>query len=125
MWRGADSFDPARGNALGWMTGIVHNGAVDRLRKLRREVLVEDASEVVPVAEATAAAVARLGHDDDARTIAACLGSLEPSQREMIVLAFMHGYTHSELAQRLVMPLGTVKSSIRRSLLRLKECMDR
>ena len=54
-----------------------------------------------------------------------CMGELESDQRQSIALAFFHGLTHSELAQHLRRPLGTVKTHIRRGLARLKDCLDR
>jgi RNA polymerase sigma-70 factor (ECF subfamily) len=64
--------------------------------------------------------VARLS---DAGALRRCLERLEPARRRLIVLAYVHGLTHGELAGRLGMPLGTVKSWVRRSLLSLRECL--
>ncbi len=60
-----------------------------------------------------------------ARALRHCLGELEDRQRQSVLLAYAEGYTHAELAHRLACPLGTVKSLIRRGLLRLKECLER
>ncbi|MGE5616532.1 MAG: sigma factor-like helix-turn-helix DNA-binding protein, partial [Bacillota bacterium] len=61
----------------------------------------------------------------DAHALAACLGELDPEQRQSIALAFYHGLSHSELAEHLRRPLGTVKTHIRRGLLKLRDCLAR
>ena len=79
------------------------------------------------IADATASdlegPLALLERSSDARAIAACLKGLEPRQRQTIVLAYFDGLSHSELAAHLREPLGTVKTWVRRGLMRLKECL--
>lgn len=124
VWWYAKRFDPARGPAMAWMITIVRNTALNNLRKVRRDVPLErdddpddgggllDRMTALPgVAE-----VDRIG-------LARCLEELEPDQRQAVVLAFVDGWSHDELAQRLERPIGTVKSWIRRSLLRLRDCL--
>ncbi len=65
-----------------------------------------------------------LDNNRDARGLAECLGQLAAKQRQSIVLAYMHGMSHSELARHLGEPLGTTKTWIRRGLQRLKVCME-
>jgi RNA polymerase sigma-70 factor (ECF subfamily) len=60
----------------------------------------------------------------DGRALADCLSQLDAEQRGCLLLAFYHGVSHDELAQRLQRPLGTVKSWIRRSLVRLRQCLE-
>jgi RNA polymerase sigma-70 factor (ECF subfamily) len=109
---------------MAWMMGILRNRALDVLRR-RREAAIEDVA----------------GHDDwpddtpnplDAalegsrlRALMACLQELEPKQRESILMAFYEGYTHEEMAQRLGSPVGTIKSWVRRGLIKLRACLDR
>ena len=72
---------------------------------------------------------ARPAHDVEAQAtahdLARCLGELDPEQRQSIALAFFHGLSHSELAAHLGRPLGTVKTHVRRGLLKLRDCLTR
>ena len=124
IWRNASRFDPAIGSAIGWMSVIARNVAIDRLRRQRNEApraeLPDNPEELDRIAE-TAADPLRL---DDARAILTCLEALEETPRRAIVLSYCYGYTHDELAQALGLPLGTVKSAIRRALPRLKACLE-
>lgn len=121
IWHNAATFSSQRGSAMSWMVAIVRNAALDRLRRQRRDVPLEELPEYDaepdeadgPAADAIATA--------DGRMLADCLGQLELDQRNCLLLAYYHGLTHEELAQRLDRPMGTVKSWIRRALLRLRQ----
>jgi RNA polymerase sigma-70 factor (ECF subfamily) len=115
-------FDPARGSAEAWLVSLVRYRALDIVRGRRREVLGFE-PEDAPLEEPDA--FARLGADEDGAALRACLETLEADRRRLIELAFLDGFSQAELAQRLGMPLGTVKSSIRRGLLKLRECLGR
>jgi RNA polymerase sigma-70 factor (ECF subfamily) len=124
IWHNAATFSPQRGSAMSWMVAIVRNAALDRLRRQRREVPLEslaDYDEPSAEPEGPTAVLATA----ERRALADCLGQLEAEQRNCLLLAYYHGLTHEELAQRLARPMGTVKSWIRRSLLRLRQCLDR
>ncbi len=124
IWHNAATFPAQRGPAMGWMVAIVRSAAMDRLRRQRREVPLESLPDYDgPDAEAGDAAAAPA--TAEGRALADCLAQLEAEQRNCLLLAYYHGLTHEELAQRLERPLGTVKSWIRRSLLRLRQCLDR
>lgn len=124
VWRTAGGYDPARGAAMAWLVGVARHAALDRLRRSRREVALEEAADrddepagtLDPLAASLAAA--------DARRLQRCLEGIEPEPRSCIVLAYWEGLTHDQLAQRLQRPVGTVKSWIRRSLIRLKHCLE-
>jgi RNA polymerase sigma-70 factor, ECF subfamily len=117
IWHNAGSYDPDRGGAIPWMIAIARNIAIDRLRaQTARIVLPLEAIE-----EMAATVQDDDGQDLDVRR---CLGALEPQYARLLALAFYSGYSHSEIASRLDMPLGTVKSSIKRGLSRLKDCLD-
>ncbi|MFM5930395.1 MAG: sigma-70 family RNA polymerase sigma factor [Novosphingobium sp.] len=124
LWNVADRFDPARASPVSWLAVFARNRTIDRLRR-RRHVAsaapVEAAEQVAdpqPTAEA-----ALLAGEADAR-IHGCLDGLDDPQRGAIRTAFFDGVTYSDLAQRLGMPLGTVKSWVRRGLARLKVCLE-
>jgi len=118
MWRAARSFDPARGSARTWLYAILRNSAISILRDEGRFGSDEEFSE--DIAPATENALARLPETSALRR---CLEQLDAQRRTVVVLAYVHGLSHCELAGKLGVPLGTVKSWVRRSLISLQECM--
>jgi RNA polymerase sigma factor (sigma-70 family) len=122
IWQRAGSFDPARGGARTWIYAVLRHRALNILRGEARTDLVDDFEPMGLESdeESPEAIVARLS---DAGALRRCLERLDPVRRQAIVLAYVHGLTHGELAGRLNVPLGTVKSWIRRSLLSLRECL--
>jgi RNA polymerase sigma-70 factor, ECF subfamily len=118
MWRAARSFDPAKGSARTWLYAILRNCAISILRDERRFESDPEAGE--DAAPATESALTRLPETSALRR---CLEQLDPQRRSVVVLAYVHGLSHGELAGRLNVPLGTVKSWVRRSLISLQECM--
>jgi RNA polymerase sigma-70 factor (ECF subfamily) len=122
VWQKAASFDPARGEARTWLYAILRNRALNILRGESRTDLVEDFEPMGLEApeEDPEMLVVRLS---DAGALRRCLETLEPTRRQAILLAYVHGLSHGELAGKLGVPLGTMKSWIRRSLISLKECM--
>ena len=118
VWRAARTFDPQKGAARTWLYAILRNSALTILRDENRFATDEDAAEQAePVAES---AVARLPESNALRR---CLERLDAKRRTVVVLAYVHGLSHGELAGKLGVPLGTVKSWVRRSLISLQECM--
>jgi len=119
-WRTATSFDPNRGTASTWLLTLVHRRAVDVVRReqRRRAEPLEDA----PVASGSAT-------DEDAwvrdrrRAVQAALQQLAPEQRQALELAYYGGLSQSELAERLGVPLGTVKSRMFAALARLRDLL--
>jgi RNA polymerase sigma-70 factor (ECF subfamily) len=123
IWHNAAAFSPQRGTAMTWMVAIARNAALDRLRRQRREVPLDELPDYeAPTDEAKGPAALALA-SAEGRALAACLEQLDPEQRNCVLLAYHHGLTHEELAARLGRPAGTVKSWIRRSLLRLRQCL--
>lgn len=117
IWRGAGSFDPQRGSARGWLYAVVRNRALSIHRAEHRY----DATDASALEEIDCeAAIARMPETSALRN---CLERIDRPRRDVVVLAYVHGMTHSELAARLKVPLGTVKSWVRRSLFSLQECM--
>jgi RNA polymerase sigma-70 factor (ECF subfamily) len=123
IWQRAGDFRPELGSSRAWMTVILRNRALDRLRRVR------------PVAEITAEMLEQIPDDaaspleatmrgSEARRLHGCLDRLDATQRRAILAAYFDGFTHEELAQRLAAPIGTVKSWIRRGLMRLKGCLE-
>ncbi|HVK27738.1 MAG TPA: ECF RNA polymerase sigma factor SigK [Nocardioides sp.] len=121
VWRQASRYDDARGSALAWLMTIAHRKAVDRVRSAeaasRRDVAYEQHNQV-PDHDVTAeAAHASL----EARRVRAALDHLTDVQREAIELAYFGGYTHTEVAALLDLPVGTAKTRIRDGLIRLRD----
>ena len=115
---------PRRGTAMAWLAAIVRNQCFDRLRQRGREAPLDEALmqsfEDPAPGPADLTALSR-----DARRLRACLDELDEAPRRSMILAYYEGLTFAEVAGRLEVPLGTVKSWIRRSLIRLKDCMER
>jgi RNA polymerase sigma-70 factor, ECF subfamily len=121
VWRNASTFDPARGNAEAWLLSVVRYRALDIARRRGREVSDADAPERI---DEDPDPLARLEQSRDAEALRTCMAELEEERRRVIVLAFVDGLSHSEVADRLHTPLGTVKSWIRRGLQTLRACLE-
>jgi RNA polymerase sigma-70 factor, ECF subfamily len=121
IWQQAHRFDPARGSAEAFLVSLVRYRALDLVRRQGREIPGYEASERE---DETPDALARLVSTTEGAALRRCLDALQAERRRMVVLAFVEGLSHSELAQRLGVPLGTVKSWIRRSLASLRECLS-
>jgi RNA polymerase sigma factor (sigma-70 family) len=121
-WRRADSFDPARGSAMTWLITLGRNRTIDRMRQHREELLGDDQAPEIADDAPTPAAAAEASQEH--RRLEECLDRLEPQQGRAVREAFFSGVTYSELANKLAVPLGTMKSWIRRSLMALKTCLE-
>ena len=123
VWRSASRFDPARGSATTWALTIAHRRAVDRVRSESASAEREQRSAASPssvddVAETVEASM-------DAEQVRRCLEGLTELQREAITLAYYGGYTYPQVATKLEVALGTVKTRIRDGLMRLGNCLGR
>jgi RNA polymerase sigma-70 factor, ECF subfamily len=123
IWRMSSRFDPAKGSPLGWMLTIVHRKAVDRVRSAeastRRDTTYHQRNQPVEHDSTAEAATASL----EARRVRQALTGLTPVQREALELAYFGGYTHTEVATMLELPVGTAKTRIRDGLIRLRDTM--
>jgi RNA polymerase sigma-70 factor (ECF subfamily) len=122
VWKKADRFDPLKASPITWLAVLARNKAIDRLR-LRRLPTgpLEDAGEV---ADDRPSALDVLETAQEQDRLNGCLDELDAQQRSMIRSAFLDGATYPELAEREGVPLGTMKSWIRRGLLRLRGCLQ-
>jgi len=120
IWQQAHRFDPERGSTEAWLIGIVRYRALDIMRSRTREVPGYEPPEI---ADESPDALARLVGTAEGAALHRCLGELEPGRRRLVVMAFVEGLSHSELARCLRVPLGTVKSGIRRTLRTLRGCL--
>jgi RNA polymerase sigma-70 factor (ECF subfamily) len=121
IWTRAGDYRAGLSAPMTWMTSIVRNRCLDWLRRPAPEVGVETLEELE---SGNPGPLAELERAKDAQALARCLGGLEARQRQAIALAFYDGLSHAELASHLRQPLGTVKTWVRRGLLRLKSCLE-
>jgi RNA polymerase sigma-70 factor (ECF subfamily) len=123
IWRTASRFDPERGSALSWVFTLVHRKAVDRVRSAEASTRRDTAyqSRQVDVPHDTTAETAHSSLE--ARRVRTAMDQLTPVQREAIELSYFGGYTHTEVATLLDLPLGTAKTRIRDGLIRLRDFM--
>ncbi|HEU5000674.1 MAG TPA: ECF RNA polymerase sigma factor SigK [Lapillicoccus sp.] len=123
IWRTSTRFDADRGSALGWMMTIAHRKAVDRVRSAaaagRRDHGYHEANQDVDYDSTAEAAQASL----EAERVRKALQTLTPAQRSALELAYFGGYTHTEVAAMLDLPLGTAKTRIRDGLIRLRDTL--
>lgn len=130
-WRGAGAFDPRRGSVPGWLITLCRSRAIDRARaRGRREAAMTALARDGRAPEAASMTsandpVARMDVMAKRERIGAALRTLTPQQRDAIELAYYAGMSHSEIAQRLGEPLGTVKTRIRQGLMALRENLAR
>jgi RNA polymerase sigma-70 factor (ECF subfamily) len=124
IWTHAPDYRPGLAAPMTWMTSIVRNRCLDWLRRPRFEVADEDGAITEAAQSDDPGPLAELEKAKDAQAIARCLKDLEARQRQAIALAFYDGLSHAELASHMREPLGTVKTWVRRGLLKLKSCLE-
>jgi len=122
VWQNARTFSAERGAGSAWLTGIVRFRALDAVRKLGREIPSGDPSLGDEAVEPNV--IEQIDAKAEAVALRRCLASLDENQRRCVVLAFVDGFSHAEIAQRLSAPLGSVKSWVRRGLLALRSCLQ-
>lgn len=122
VWQKAGSFDPARASPITWLVTLTRNRAIDRLRASGKRMTapIEAAADVVD--ETPDAETCMIAAEDSTR-IAYCMETLASGDATMIRTAFFEGATYADIADRAAVPLGTVKSRIRRALMKLKACL--
>lgn len=123
IWKRAGAYEPSRASPITWLATIARNRAIDwrRAQAVRRWTPIEDAP---PIRDTAPLVSETMLADEDARHLHACLEGLEDRQRSAIHTAFFEGVTYAELAERQDVPLGTMKSWVRRGLAKLKECLE-
>ncbi|MGH2373748.1 MAG: sigma-70 family RNA polymerase sigma factor [bacterium] len=119
IWRAAGDFNPARGSARAWILSLAHHKSVDAVRRLRLRV-TEPLAETMMADVDVAGEATRSVEEAQVRK---ALEGLSDGQREAIVFAYYGGYTQQEIAERLGVPLGTVKTRMRDGMLRLRAAL--
>ena len=122
-WRTASRYDEQKGSALSWLMTLAHRRAVDRVRAAesasRQDTTYHQRTHTVPHDTTAEAAETSI----EARRVRTALAELTTVQREALELAYFGGYTHTEVATMLDLPVGTAKTRIRDGLIRLRDAM--
>jgi RNA polymerase sigma-70 factor (ECF subfamily) len=125
VWRSGARYDRARGSVRTWLLGIVHNRAIDALRRGavhdRRRSADETAAERLPAAERTEVEAARR---DEAQAVRELMDTLPEEQSRVIELAYFGGFTHREIAEMLDAPIGTIKGRMRLGLEKMRAGLE-
>jgi len=125
LWRNGARYEPSRGSLRNWILGIVHNRAIDALRRAvrheSRRAGDEGLAERLVAPERTEVEV---GRRQDATAIRGLLADLPSDQRRVIELAYFAGFTHTQIADMLTIPVGTVKGRMRLGLEKLRSRME-
>jgi RNA polymerase sigma-70 factor (ECF subfamily) len=123
VWKLADQFDPATASPITWMVAIARNRAIDIVRK-RGDVPTDEEPEAAeaPPAEAPAP-LARREMTAELKRLLSCLGRLDPEKQRIVLLAYYSGWSRDQLASKLDIPVNTITTWLRRSLLEIRECM--
>lgn len=124
VWLRAARFDAAKGRGMTWLIAIARNHAIDRLRA--RPDAASDAGEeaLAFVADAAPRAETRMVAQGEAQRISECFDTLEPDRAAAIRGAYLQGLSYAQLAASNAIPLNTIRSWLRRGLMRLRECME-
>jgi RNA polymerase sigma-70 factor, ECF subfamily len=123
IWNKAASFESGRASPISWLVAVTRNRAIDRLRARGRAGLAP-LDEAAEVADPAPLADAQLLSGDEDRSLHRCIDGLDGRDAHFIRSAFLGGATYADLATREGQPLGTVKSRIRRALIKLRACME-
>jgi RNA polymerase sigma-70 factor, ECF subfamily len=121
VWTRAGRYDAAKGRGMTWLIAIARNLAIDRLRT-RPAAMSEDGLDTVQ--DSTPRAETRLIAEGEARRITDCFATLEPDRADAVRGAYLSGLSYTDLAARHAVPLNTMRTWLRRSLLKLKECLE-
>jgi RNA polymerase sigma factor (sigma-70 family) len=127
IWNNAASYQGNLAAPMTWMLTIVRNRAVDLLRKLDHDVEIDgdqfDKEIMLAMESGDLTPLQSMELSQDAQSLASCMSRLEGLQRQAIAMAFYHDLSHSEVAENMSIPLGTVKTWIRRGLDKLRHCL--
>ncbi|MBY8828933.1 sigma-70 family RNA polymerase sigma factor [Hephaestia sp. CMS5P-6] len=124
IWKRAGAYEPGRASPITWMATIARNRAIDwrRSQQRRPSALLDD---LPPIPDDAPLASDMMLAEEISHRLHLCLDELDRNQKDAIRTAFFDGVTYAELAERRAVPIGTMKSWVRRGLRRLKECLDR
>lgn len=123
IWRNASRYATTQYSPISWLVAVARNHAIDRVRAKRPESAgldeAEDVADLAPTPERAALAAS------ERRSIDGCLEELEAARAEAVRAAYIDGYSYQELSERFNVPLNTMRTWLRRSLMKLRECLER
>lgn len=122
-WAKAGAFDPLRANALGWLLMICRSRALDRLRQLRSDAGRMDMETIAELADEGPQPEELLSMLQEGTRVHVALAALSPERQQLVGMAFLKGLSHQEIADRTGLPLGTVKSHVRRALAEMRTAL--
>lgn len=122
IWRRAGSFRVGQASAMAWLVTIARNQAIDLIRARQPAALEYD--DAPDVADSAPDPEARAVQSGESRRIEGCLGELEADKAAAVVAAYMEGLSYQELAEQYAVPLNTMRTWLRRSLIKLRECLN-
>src|SRR5215469_10787895 len=122
IWKMADRFDPTTASPITWIVAIARNRAIDIVRK-RGDVSVDEEPEAIEPAAQSPTPLARREMTAELKRLLSCLGRLDPEKQRIVLLAYYSGWSRDQLASKLDIPVNTIRTWLRRSLLEIRECM--
>ncbi|HEX8079074.1 MAG TPA: ECF RNA polymerase sigma factor SigK [Jatrophihabitans sp.] len=123
VWRQSARFDAGKGGVLPWLLMIAHRRAVDRVRAAQSSMVRDDKYALLHEERPYDSVSEQVHTSLEAQRVRKVLGELTPAQREAVTLAYFGGYTHTEVAELLKVPLGTAKTRIRDGLIRMRDAL--
>ena len=123
IWQRASSYDRRYGKPVTWMAAVARNRAIDVVRAQRPTATLDEEGDEETVFQAGGNVATDLD-PAEIEALRTCLSEIEEEDRNLILLAYYEGYSREELAERFAMPIGTVKTRLRRGLQRLRGCLD-
>lgn len=124
VWLRAGRFDPEKGRGMTWLIAIARNHAIDRLRSRPPASAGDSGDEIDAVPDSSVSAEGRLIAMGEAGRMRDCFATLEPDRADAVRGAYLDGLSYVDLAARHAVPLNTMRTWLRRSLLKLRECLD-
>jgi len=122
VWSSAGQFNPALASPITWMLAIARNRAIDLVRR-RSEMSIEEEPEVMQIAADTPDPLAKREMNEEFRRLLACMGRLDEERRRLVLLAYYSGWSREQLAAQFDRPVNTIKTSLRRALFAIRECL--
>ncbi|MGY4485644.1 RNA polymerase sigma-70 factor (ECF subfamily) [Bradyrhizobium sp. LM3.2] len=122
IWNSAGQFNPALSSPITWMASIARNRAIDIVRK-KTEVSIEEEPQAMEVAGDSPDPLARREMTEELKRLLECIGRLEPDRQRLVLLAYYNGWSREQLAEKFAVPVNTVKTWLRRSMLDIRACL--
>jgi len=122
IWNKADRYRPTEASAMGWLCAITRNHCIDRLRA--RSAPTKPIHDAFDIADLSAGPEEKTLNADDKRRIDICMEELDPDKALAVRAAYVEGYSYAELSDKYNVPLNTMRTWLRRSLIKLRKCLD-